>query len=482
MPTTITIDPVTRIEGHLQIEVTVDTVGGTQQVVDARSAGMMFRGFEIILGGRDPRDAAPYTQRICGVCPTSHAMAACLTLDNAFGVMPPANGRIIRNLLLATNFLESHILHFYHLSAPDFIDTTGLLDMSPWTPRYVTGDMIGGTTAQTLVQHYMAAIAIRRKAQQMGALFGGKQPCSGTFVVGGITEIVTQEKVDAFRDLLTEIRSFIDNVYLPDASALAAAFPSYYSIGAGHGNLISFGVFDLSPGGSSKFLPAGRYTDGVPGALDPAQITEYVTHSWFTAACDDKHPSVGQTIPDAYKSGAYTWLKAPRYAGKAHEAGPLARLWVSNDYTHGISAMDRIMARAAEAKMIADAMDDWLDELVPAAPVCTPSSKPQQAVGVGLTEAPRGALGHWMNVAGFVVSRYQVVTPTSWNASPMDNLNVLGPIEQALIGTPVADTAKPVEVLRVVHTFDPCLACAVHMVRPGDRKRGTRVLILPGIA
>ena len=482
MPTTIIIDPVTRVEGHLQIEVTVDTVLGTQQVIDARSAGMMLRGFEVILGGRDPRDAAPYTQRICGVCPTSHAMAACLTLDSAFGVTPPANGRIVRNLLLATNFVESHILHFYHLSAPDFIDTTGRLDMSPWTPRYVTGDMIGGSTAGTLVDHYLAAIAIRRKAQQMGALFGGKQPCSGTFVVGGITEIVTPEKVNEFRSLLTEIRSFIDNVYLPDATALAGAFPNYYQLGAGFGNLISFGVFDLNAGGTSKFLPSGRYTDGLAGSMDQAQITEYVTHSWFTAACDDKHPSVGVTVPDAYKSGAYSWLKAPRYAHKAHEAGPLARLWVSGEYTHGISTMDRIMARAAEAKKLADAMDDWLDELVPGGQVCTPSLKPQTAVGVGLTEAPRGALGHWMNVQNYVITRYQVVTPTSWNAAPKDNLDLPGPLEQALIGTPVVDLDQPVEVLRVVHSFDPCLACAVHMVRPGDRGRGTRVLIRPGIA
>jgi hydrogenase large subunit len=157
-------------------------------------------------------------------------------------------------------------------------------------------------------------------------------------------------------------------------------------------------------------------------------------------------------------------------------------LWISGEYTHGISAMDRIMARAAEAKKIADAMDDWLDELVSGAPVRTPSTKPQTAVGVGLTEAPRGALGHWMNVQNSVITRYQVVTPTSWNASPKDNLDLRGPIEQALIGTPVADVDQPVEVLRIVHTFDPCLACAVHMVRPGAQARGKKILIPPGIA
>ena len=195
MPTTFTIDPVTRIEGHLEIEVTVDLVSGQQKVVEARSAGTMFRGFEIILPGRDPRDAALYTQRICGVCPMPHALASCLTLDQAFGVTPPDNGRILRNLVLGANFIESHLLHFYHLSALDYIDTTGVLDMSPWMPRYVTGDMIGGPTAAALVDHYRTALAMRRKAHQMGAIFAGKLPCIASFVVGGCTEPVTGEKI-----------------------------------------------------------------------------------------------------------------------------------------------------------------------------------------------------------------------------------------------------------------------------------------------
>jgi hydrogenase large subunit len=476
MPTTITIDPVTRIEGHLEVQVTVDTVGGQLQVVDAKSVGKMFRGFEIILAGRDPRDAAIYTQRICGVCPVSHAQAACLNLDNAFGVAPPANGRILRNLVGAANFIDSHLLHFYHLSVLDYVDTTGVLDMSPWTPRFTTPDMITNPTASVLVDHYRAALQIRRKAHQMGALFGGKLPCVGSFVVGGCTEAVTAEKIAAFRSLLTDVRAFIDDVYLPDAATLASAFPSYYQLGVGYRNLIAFGAFELDASGN-KLLPAGRYTGGVSGTVDPAQISEHVTHSWYTAACEDKNPAVGLTEPDADKVDGYSWLKAPRYAGLPHEAGPLARLWVNNEYTHGISALDRILARAQEAKTIADAADGWLNELVPGGPVYSPSTIPQEATSMGLTEAPRGALGHWMNINNSVISRYQVVTPTSWNASPRDQANQMGPIEAALMGTPVADRDQPVEVLRVVHSFDPCLACAVHMVRPGQREGGTKILI-----
>ena len=482
MPTTITIDPVTRIEGHLEIEVTVDDVRGQQQVIDAKAAGTMFRGFEIIMAGRDPRDAAMYTQRICGVCPVSHAMASCLNLDNAFGVAPPDNGRILRNLVLGANFIQSHLLHFYHLSALDYIDTTGLLDMAPWMPRYVTPDMATGATAASLVDHYLQALAMRRKAHQAGAIFAGKLPCIGSFVVGGCTEVVTAERVAEFRTLLTEMRAFIDNVYVPDANALGTLFPSYYTFGAGPGDLLAFGVFDLDASGTSKLLPAGRYTDGAALPVDPAAITEEVTYAWYTPASGNLNPAVGVTEPDAEKPGAYTWMKAPRYATKAHELGPLARMWINNEYTNGISAMDRIVARALETKKIADAMDGWLNELSPGAPTYQTSAIPEQATSMGLTEAPRGALGHWMDVQNSVISRYQVITPTNWNASPKDDLDQPGPLEAALVGVPVADLEQPVEVLRVIHSFDPCLACAVHMVRPGDRTGGSRVLVRPGIA
>ncbi len=479
MATTITIDPVTRIEGHLEIEVTVDTVKGQQQVISAKSAGTMFRGFEIILAGRDPRDATMYTQRICGVCPVSHAMASCMNLENAFGVVPPANGRILRNLVLGANFIQSHLLHFYHLSALDYIDTTGLLDMSPWTPRYVTPDMATGATASALVNNYVTALEMRRKAHQMGAIFGGKLPCVGSFVVGGCTQDVTAEKITDFRSLLTEIRAFIDTVYLKDAQMLGKLFPSYFELGAGPQNLLAFGVFDLDASGSNRLLGPGRYAAETPGPFDPAEITEHVTHSWYTPACENKHPSEGLTEPDPDKLDAYSWLKSPRYAHQPHELGPLARMWVNNEYTNGISAMDRIVARALEAKKIADAMDGWLNELAPGAPTYEPSTIPQQATGVGLTEAPRGGLGHWMNIENSVITRYQVITPTAWNAAPKDNIDQSGPIEAALVGVPVADLNQPVEVLRVVHSFDPCLACAVHMVRPDDRADGTRVLIRP---
>jgi hydrogenase large subunit len=484
--TTIRIDPVTRIEGHLDIEVTVEEVGGTQQVIDAKSSGTMFRGFEVVLKDRDPRDATILTQRICGVCPVSHAMASTLNLESAFGVVPADNGRILRNLVLGANFIMSHVLHLYHLSALDYINTEGVVDMSPWMPRYVTPDMVGGQVADDLVGHYVQALEMRRKAHQMGAIFGAKLPCVATFVPGGCTEVVEAEKVADFRALLDDLRSFIDTVYIPDVLTVAGAFSDYFGIGAGCGNLLAYGVFDLDAAGTTKLLAGGRYTDAAGGNVDPGQITEYVRYSWYSAGSGSTNPSVGVTEPDVDKPGAYSWIKSPRYDDKVHEVGPLARMFASYlaeeptvvalvDYVLGyfgadvgalLSVLGRHAARALECKFVADSMNGWLDELVAGGPVYEYSPIPETAAGMGLTEAPRGALGHWIDIDQGKISRYQVVTPTAWNASPRDDVDQMGPIESALIGTPVADTDQPIELLRVVHSFDPCIACAVHLVTP----------------
>lgn len=481
MATTLKISPLTRVEGHLEIEVTVEAVDGVNKVIDAKAASPVFRGFEAILAGRDPRDAVHYTQRICGVCPISHALAASLALENASAVMPAENGRIIRNLVLGANFIQSHILHFYHLAAPDYINTGGVLDMSPWKPRFEGTDMVGGATAATLVGHYVEALAMRRKAHQMGALFAGRMPSTVSFVPGGATEVVTQTAIDDFRALLAELRTFIDNTLLTDANALVSLFPDYLEIGRGCGNLLAYGVFDLNTSGSSKLLARGRYTNGSLGAVDPTLVREYVSHSWYTSGSGNLNPAQGVTQPQYGKDGAYSWIKAPRYQDAVHEVGPLARMWVNGDYRYGISVMDRIAARALETKKVADAMDGWLSQLVVNGPVYTHKDTVSSATGLGLTEAPRGALGHWVNIGNSVLSRYQIVTPTAWNASPKDDMGQAGAMEQALIGTPVRDMANPLEVMRVVHSFDPCLSCAVHMIRPGRSEERHRVTIRSGV-
>ena len=481
MSTTISISPFTRVEGHLEIEVTVESVGGVDQVIDAKASSPVFRGFETILAGRDPLDAVHYTQRICGVCPISHGLAASLALENAFGSTPPDNGRILRNLELGANYIQSHILHLYHLAAPDYINTGGILDMSPWKPRFEGTDLVGGSTAATLVGHYVTALAMRRKAHQMGAIFSGRMPSTVTFAAGGSTETVSAQSVTDFRALLTELRQFIDGTMIPDALAIVSIFPQYKQIGRGCGNLLAYGVFDLDASGSSKLLQRGRYTNGSLAALDTTQIREYVAHSWYTANSGNLNPTAGVTEPQYGKSGAYSWIKSPRYQGVVHEVGALARMWVNGDYRSGISVMDRITARTLEAKKVADAMDGWLSQLVVNGPVYAYTATPVTGTGLGLTEAPRGALGHWVSIANSKLSHYQIITPTAWNASPRDDADQAGAIEQALIGTPVKDLSNPLEVMRVVHSFDPCLSCAVHMLRPGSSSVSHRVELRPGL-
>jgi hydrogenase large subunit len=466
---TASIDPVTRIEGHLKVDVEIDTVDGVQQVVDAHCVGTLFRGFEKIMEGRDPRDAPNITSRICGVCPTSHGMAAALTLDNAFGVTPPTAGLMMRNLVHGACFLESHILHFYILSLLDYIKGPA---MAPWQPGWDTGRRLDATTEARLQGNYLKAIVIRRKCHEMGAIYGGKLPHTPSFIAGGFTAVSGGTDKADFLALLNEITTFIEGMLLPDVQLLSSLYADYFNIGKGYGNLMSYGVFDELSGGT-LFAP-GRVDDGDPSVLplDMGAITEQVTHSWYDDSTNDIHPAVGETVPvhPDSKAEGYSWLKAPRYNSANYECGPLSRMAVNGDYTGGVSVMDRHCARAQEAFKIAQSMQGWLAAVTDGDYGYTATTVPETAAsGVGLTEAPRGALAHWVDVQSSLVSRYQVVTPTCWNCSPRDTVGNRGPLEEALIGTPVKKVDQPVEVLRVIHSVDPCLDCATHVMRP-DRK------------
>jgi hydrogenase large subunit len=464
MATIKIIDPVTRLEGHLKIEVSVD--GG--RVIDARATGTLFRGFEQILVGRHPWDAQHFTQRICGVCPVSHGMAAVSALDAASSVTPPANGRIMRNLVLGANFVQSHILHFYHLAVQDYIDGP---NMPPWQPSWKVDKRFDAATTNALVSHYVTALDMRRKAHEMGALFGGRLPNPPAYIPGGFTTTVRQDRITRFQSYLNELIPFIRNVYIPDVEALAKLYSDYYNIGRGPGNLLAYGVFDLDSSGDSKLLKRGRIVSGSTTVADVnlTAITEQVTHSWYADSTHDLNPSSGSTAPQYPKANAYSWLKAPRYEGASYEVGPLARMRVNGDYPGAnISVMDRHHARAEEALKVALAMSTWVGQLKAGQAVVTPSRIPTSAASYGLTEAPRGALGHWLKITNGKIASYQVVTPTCWNASPEDSSGQSGPIEAALIGTPVKNIDQPIEVLRVIHSFDPCLSCAVHVMRPAE--------------
>lgn len=515
----ISIDPVTRIEGHLKVEAVVEDGA----VKDARCIGTLFRGFENILVDRHPLDAVRLTQRVCGVCPTAHGTASSKCLDDALGVAGkiPTNGRLVRNLLLGSNYLQSHILHFFTLAALDYVDITALADyqgsdsdlkavnsfilrqeLAPFFPRYEGDYRCDKATNIELVRGYLKALNIRRTCHEMLSIFGGKMPHNIALVPGGVTSDVTSDKIALFHGKLQEIREFVDDVYIPAIFTVAGAYEDYFAIGAGCGRFLSYGTFPLEDGASNaldvkRLQPSGLLdADGTLKAVDISKLTEEVAHSRYTSECA-RHPASGQTTPEPHKPEAYSWLKAPRIDGGPAEVGPLARAMVA--YTAGEPLMKRLvdgalsragatadvlpsvlgrhLARALETKAVADAMVGWLEELKVGEPAAVDIEIPEEAAGVGLTGAPRGALGHWIEIKDRKISRYQLVVPTTWNGSPRDGDGVPGPMEQALNGTKIKDPENPFEIVRIIRSFDPCLACSVHVLTArGDTKGVYRIV------
>jgi hydrogenase large subunit len=501
----IVIDPITRIEGHLKIETVVED----GSVKDAKSTGNLFRGIELILRGRDPRDAQVITQRICGVCPQSHGVAAALCLDSALGIGDkiPDNARIIRNLIQGAHVAQDHVLHFYHLAALDYVDITDVAqyegkdselnsvkdfiargELGPFVPRYEGDYRLPAEVNQMATAHYIEALEIRRTGHEMVSMFSGKIPHSVGIVPGGVTITPTVDMITSFLWKLRRLQDFINNTYIPDVLAVAGAYPDYCEIGVGCKSLLSYGAYDLDgkePDLTRRkrlYIPGVTSADLKPGKLDITKITESVTHSWYEDSTSGRHPSRGETKPEQGKEGAYSWVKAPRYEGKVYEVGPLARIAVN--YANGdpvvknlvdsalaqlkappsalFSVMGRHLARALCAKIIADSVEKWLLEIKPGEPTFVEYTIPEEGTGVGLTDAARGALGHWIEIKEQKIANYQCVVPTTWNASPRDENGNPGPMEQAIIGTRVKDKDNPFEIARIVRSFDPCLACAIH--------------------
>lgn len=458
MSTTINLDPVTRLEGHMKVSVTLNS---SNIVTDAKSTGNMFRGFEQILVNRPAKDASFITQRICGVCPVSHALASAKATESVLKFKPTLQGLLLRNLVQGADFIQSNILHFYHLSVMDYISGPQL---SPWAPSLTQDLRFSSSDTQTLVNNYIAALTIRRKAHEMGAIFCGKLPHAANIVPGGITAKPTAEDISTFKSLLSEVEVFVNSQYKNDVYLLAKTYKDYYYIGKGYGNLICFGAFDNDNSGNMLF-PSGIITGKSKAQLNLSKIREDVRYSWYSSV-SAKPPSKGSTVPEANKPDAYSWLKSPRYNSLPYEAGPLARMSMSGDYKRGISVIDRHIARYIETAKIIKSMKDWIEQISVGVSGYTDIGDPISGAGYGLTEASRGALGHWLSVNNSKISRYQIITPTCWNASPKDDADKYGPIEKALIGTYVENPEAPVELLRIVHSFDPCLACAVHVISP----------------
>ena len=554
----IVVDPVTRIEGHLRIEAQVE--GG--MVADAWSSGTMFRGIELVLRGRDPREAWIWAQRICGVCTAVHALASVNAVEDALGIEVPENARLVRNIIAATQTIQDHVIHFYHLHALDWVDVVSALKADPtkssqlaqsisdWplaSEKYFKGvqDRVAALVASKqlslfgagywghpayhlppeanllAVAHYLEALRFQKEFIRIHAVLGGKNPHLQTFLVGGMATAldpnepgatINPERIDFLLEVAKSAQAFVDQVYIPDVLAVAGFYPDWFGRGEGLGNFMSYGGY---PQGSIKdpanfFLPRGIIRDrdlSQVHPVDPANVTEYVTHSWYEYSGGDqasRHPFNGETRPKyagpkpPYEfldvARKYSWLKAPRYEDQPMEVGPLARLLVA--YASGqpdvkalidatlaklkapptalFSTLGRIATRALETQLLASRLAGWVQELgnnlvsgnvrIHNGEKWDPSSWPKTARGFGFFEAPRGSLGHWVEIEDRAIKNYQAVVPSTWNAGPRDAHGQRGAYEAALLKTPVADPDRPLEILRTVHSFDPCLACAVHVV------------------
>src|SRR6266511_325665 len=519
----IVVDPVTRIEGHLRIEAQVD--GGA--VRDAWSSSTMWRGIESILTGRDPRDAWYFAQRICGVCTTVHALASVRAVEDALGIEPPPNAKLLRGLIAASQFVQDHVVHFYHLHALDWVDVTSALDGDPAKAAKVAATL--SDYPRSGAGQFKAVRDRLRAFVRIYALLGGKNPHPQTYLVGGMAVPIDPNSQSAINaDTLAELRvllnrglDFVRQAYVPDLLAIASHYPEWTKIGRGLGNYLAFGDFApaLAVAGSGqddRFLPGGVIRDGDLSRVEPVDtgaIAEYVTHSWYRYERGDQvalPPFEGETVPNytgpepPYEQletdGKYSWLKAPRYRDVAMEVGPLARMLIAYASGHQqvrgavdgalgklrvgpealLSTLGRTAARGVEALVLAEHAIELLDQLegniaggdlrIHDGRLWEPATWPKQAQGAGLEEAPRGALSHWVVIKDRKIARYQAVVPSTWNASPRDAHGRRGAYETALLGTPIADPKRPLEILRTVHSFDPCMACAAHVLDAEGRE------------
>jgi [NiFe] hydrogenase large subunit len=530
----ILIDPITRIEGHLRIEVEVEN----GRVKDAWSSGQMFRGIEMMLKGRDPRDAHHFVQRSCGVCTYVHALSSARAVEAACNITIPDNARIIRNLLHGAQYQHDHIVHFYHLHALDWVDIVSALSADPVKTAALSENVSGrpGTAdyfrtvqdrLKTFVNsgqlgpfnnaywghpayqlpaeanlmaasHYLEALKLQAKAARMHAIFGGKNPHPQSLVVGGVTCIgdLTPERLDEFYGIWKETKEFVDQVYIPDILAVASFYKDWAGIGGNNTTYLAYGDFPRKGVDDDLLLPGGVLMgDLTPKPLDTTLITEDVTRGWYEPG-ESRHPYQGETKPIPAEvtyntDDKYSWIKAPRYDGRSAEVGPLARNLVA--YTRGqkdvkqlvdhvlstlgvgtealFSTLGRTAARGIETAVVGNAMETWIDELRSNIArgdkeIYQPWLMPDTGMGYGLNDVPRGALGHWIEIDKKKIKNYQYVVPSTWNLGPRDAQNQKGPVENSLIGTPVADPKQPLEILRTVHSYDPCIACAIHVIDP----------------
>ncbi|MBM7647454.1 hydrogenase large subunit [Bacillus ectoiniformans] len=463
----IVINPLTRISGFMEIEVMVDN----HQVVEAKTTGNLFRGFEQMLVGRSPFDAVYFTQRICGICSSAHSMASSLALEDALKIKPQEQGRYLRDIIHCCEFLQNHIRHFYQYTVPDFVK----IDQNPLFQSDHDDFRVPQAINDRISQHYFDSLAISRLAHQMLAILGGKAPHNHGVFIGGITAQATAEKVVQLDSILQQITLFINEKMIPDVYDIARYYPEYFRLGGGYGNLLTYGSFNNYQELGTLYVDPLVSKNSAVEPFGERKIKEKIDYSWYTAKETAYKPDELVPQPDREKGKAYSWVKAPRYDDLPFEVGPLARLILSGAYTNGISAMDRTIARALEAKKIAEIMNILLQQIIPGVDVQKKYELPETAAGRGLVDTTRGALGHWLKIKEKKLSFYQIITPSTWDFSTRDDLGYRGTAEEALIGTPIQNHDKPAEVGRILRSFDPCMSCATHVYSPGKQVKTIKV-------
>lgn len=556
----ITIDPITRIEGHLRIDC---EVGADNKVSAAWASGTMWRGVEQILLGRDPRDAWAITQRFCGVCTTVHAIASVRAVENALDLPVPKNAQYIRNLMIAAHAVHDEIVHFYHLSALDWVDVVSALKADPvktsqlgeslssWPGNgvneikavherlkgLVASGQLGifangywGHPAMKLppevnllaVAHYLQALDVQRKANKIVAILGSKTPHIQNVAVGGVANaialnsqsVLSVERLLAIKEYIDAVKAFVNDVYFVDVAAVAAFYPEWTTYGKGVTNYLACPDFPLDEKGTQFETPGGFIAGGKLETFKPIvkfgdpylreSVAESVKHSWYQGGKGPLHPYRGETnaqYTDFQADGKYSWVKSPTFGGEPAQVGPLARVLTavaSKDVPitrylekllslveavgkvkvplEGLhSTLGRHGARAVMCQRNVEVLESqWkllLDNIAKGdvATFNAPVFPKGEVQGFGFHEAPRGLLSHWVVIENGVIKNYQAVVPTTWNAAPRNESDQAGPYEASLVGTPLADPERPLEVLRTIHSFDPCLACAVHLTDVTNR-------------
>lgn len=453
----VVVNPVTRISGFLQITAHIEK----NKIVDAKSEGMLFRGFEKMLKDRAPLDAIYFTERICGICSTAHSVVSARALENAFNIDTDKNEEMIRDVLHGSEFLQNHLRHFYQYVVPDYVNG---LDINPIYVVTHSDFRIPERDSKRIIENYFKSLIYSRKAHEILAVLGGKAPHNHGVFAGGVTVNITAQKIEQIRALLIEIREFIVNHMLQDVFTIAEYYKDYFSIGTGKENLMTYGVFDNYYDKELNYVRPGVVLNGNQEKIDFSSINENIYRSWYKANGNVLNISDTNWEPDPTKPEGYSWIKAPRYKENVVQVGPLARMYISGDYKDGISTMNRIVARALEAEKISNIMLGLLDRIVDKKSTNKDYKLPDNAVGYGFADTTRGSLSHYINVEGKAIKNYTIITPSGWNLSPRDSNGLPGALEEALIGTHIENPNVPLEIGRIVRSFDPCVSCATHVL------------------